>query len=172
MLHFAAGWWQFSPTWVIYSGIPQTPTARHHFQTSHGDGAHMHAGSPALTWCANLFISLYLSHLLHAALKKGDFSRGGGGGAHKDKNHISLEGACVTVIYAASILPPHWDGSEFWVAKSISVKAVGAGVGGTISSLLSIFRGQRVRSDKGRRTWPPSLMVNDPQPPHPQEDCG
>lgn len=30
-----------------------------------------------------------------------------GGWTHKDKNHISLEGACVTVIYAVSILAPH-----------------------------------------------------------------
>lgn len=71
--------------------------------------------------------------------------------AHKDKNHISLEGACVTVIYAVSILPPHWDGSEFWVAKSICAKAVGASIGVVIWSSLSIFRGQREHDDKGKK---------------------
>lgn len=70
-----------------------------------------------------LFLAAYLRTRRHAVQRtEGGGVRGWGGGkrewkgggrrrrcwkAHKDKNHISLEGACVTVIYAAGVLPPH-----------------------------------------------------------------
>lgn len=56
--------------------------------------------------CISVMRQAFISHHLSQPATCCTEKRGGGE-AHKDKNHISLEGACVTVIYAVSILPPH-----------------------------------------------------------------
>lgn len=164
-----------SDLWAIYHGAPLLPRQPLSNAQDHNNVIPPRVIAPicAESTCISvnvptpLFLITY-HNPLHAVPKRGKERKK----AHKDKNHISLEGACVTVIYAVSILPPHWDGSEFWVAKSICAKAVGASIGVVIWSLLSIFRGQRERKRQGHENLTAfslvSRLVND----LPQEDCG
>lgn len=100
MLHFAAKLWlvtTLTHTQVIYEPYPSSPP------TSPCVIAPICTRISCITVMCQPPLFLFTHHgPLYAGLKKVEM-----GGAHKDKNHISPEGACVTVIYAVSILPPH-----------------------------------------------------------------
>ena len=163
MLWFAARRWlvtTLTHTLVIYEPYSTDPLLPRQPLFKHTGPQQCHslcviAPICAESTCINKMCQAFISHHLSQAATCCTEKRKK---AHKDKNHISLEGACVTVIYAVSILAPHWEESEFWVGKSICAEAVGASIGFVIWSLLSIFRGQRERNDKGRRTWPLFLL--------------